>query len=118
MLVRDRGVIYFAVRGLVFELKQNLEAHQCPEKNSCPPKRVELLWSSVGKIITVELQWLEPLWDHENVFETAVVRATEFYFYNALPGGIMEIIVRYLYGVLYYKCMLCVLIRIASSRRF
>ena len=30
--------------------------------------------------ITVELRWLEPLWDHENLFETAVVRATEGYY--------------------------------------
>ena len=29
---------------------------------------------------TVELRWLEPLWDHENLFETAVVRATEGYY--------------------------------------
>ena len=34
------------------------------------------------------------------------------------PGGIIEIIVGYLFGVLYYKCMLCVLIRIAASRQF
>ena len=27
----------------------------------------------------------------------------------------MEIIVGYLFGVLYYKCMMCVLIRIASA---
>ena len=27
----------------------------------------------------------------------------------------MEIIVGYLFGVLYYKCMMCVLIRIAST---
>ena len=26
---------------------------------------------------TVELQWLEHLWDYENMFETAVVRANE-----------------------------------------
>ena len=26
---------------------------------------------------TVELQWLEHLWDYENLFETGVVRATE-----------------------------------------
>ena len=26
---------------------------------------------------TVALQWLEHLWDHENKFETGVVRATE-----------------------------------------
>ena len=29
---------------------------------------------------TVELRWLDPLWDHENLFETAVVRATEGYY--------------------------------------
>ena len=57
---------------------------------------------------TVELRWLEPLWDHENLFETAVVTI------SATPGGTMEIIVGYLFGVLYFKCMLCVLIRIAS----
>ena len=28
-------------------------------------------------IYTVELQWLEHLWDHENLFETGVVRANE-----------------------------------------
>ena len=27
---------------------------------------------------TVELQWLEHLWDHENMFETGVVRANEY----------------------------------------
>ena len=27
--------------------------------------------------ITVELQWLEHLWDHDNLFETGVVRANE-----------------------------------------
>ena len=26
---------------------------------------------------TVELQWLEDLWNHENMFETGVVRANE-----------------------------------------
>ena len=33
---------------------------------------------------------------------------------SATPGGTMEITVGYLFGVLYFKCMLCVLIRIAS----
>ena len=61
-------------------------------------------------------RWLEPLWDHENLFETAVVRTTVTI--SAIPGGMMEIIVGYLFGVRYYKRMLCVLIRIASSRRF
>ena len=30
-------------------------------------------------IFTVELQWLEHLWNHENMFETWVVRANECY---------------------------------------
>ena len=29
---------------------------------------------------TVELRWLEPLWDHVILFETAVVRASEGYY--------------------------------------
>ena len=58
--------------------------------------------------------------ENENLFETAVVRATEGYYIciSAIPGGIIKIIVGYLFGVLYYKCMLCALIRIASMRRF
>ena len=31
----------------------------------------------MAQIITVELHWLEHLWDYENVFETGVVRAIE-----------------------------------------
>ena len=30
-----------------------------------------------GEQLTVELQWLEPHWKHENMFETGVVRANE-----------------------------------------
>ena len=32
---------------------------------------------STVSIDTVNLQWLEHLWDHENEFETGVVRAKE-----------------------------------------
>ena len=31
----------------------------------------------IYRTYTVELQWLEHLWDEENMFETAVVRANE-----------------------------------------
>ena len=31
----------------------------------------------VRAVNTVELQWLEHLWDYENLFETAVVRGIE-----------------------------------------
>ena len=40
-------------------------------------------WGGAGgrstrtKKITVELQWLEHLWDYEKLFETGVVRAIE-----------------------------------------
>ena len=37
---------------LGFELKQNLEAQPYPEMNPQAPKRVESLWSSMGKIIS------------------------------------------------------------------
>ena len=37
---------------------------------------------------------------------------------SGTPGGTMETIVGYLFGVLYFKCMLCVLIRITSQRQF
>ena len=30
-----------------------------------------------GLLSTVELQWLEHLWDHENIFERGVVRGNE-----------------------------------------
>ena len=30
-----------------------------------------------GLLNTVELQWLEHLWNHENMFETGVFRANE-----------------------------------------
>ena len=33
--------------------------------------------SPMGKVYIVELQWLEHLWNHENIFETKVVRANE-----------------------------------------
>ena len=31
----------------------------------------------LSKSITIELQWLEHLWNHENMFETEVVPANE-----------------------------------------
>ena len=30
-----------------------------------------------ASVYTVELQWLEHLWNHENMFETGVLRANE-----------------------------------------
>ena len=34
-------------------------------------------WVDGQKQHTVELQWFEFLWDHENMFETGVVQAKE-----------------------------------------
>ena len=33
--------------------------------------------SDLSEAYTVELQWLEHLWDHDNLFETGVVRVNE-----------------------------------------
>ena len=35
------------------------------------------VFETVTTTDTVELQWLEHLWDHENYFETGVVRTNE-----------------------------------------
>ena len=45
-------LVYFAMLSLGFDLKQNSEAQPYPEMNPYAPKRVELLWSSMGKIIS------------------------------------------------------------------
>ena len=39
---------------------------------------------------TVELHWLEHLWNHKKMFETGVVRANDC-FHSARPGGIIGI---------------------------
>ena len=39
--------------------------------------KVYCMFSSEYTQYTVELQWLEHLWDYENLFETRVVRAIE-----------------------------------------
>ena len=38
-----------------------------------------LQWTAVVSVYTVELRWLEHLWDHRKLFETWVVRPTEGY---------------------------------------
>ena len=42
----------------------------------------ELSYKLTYYTFTVELQWLEHLWDYENVFETRVVRAIEDLLYS------------------------------------
>ena len=63
---------------------------------------------------TVELQWLEHLWDYENLFETGVVRAIGDLLWGQDRGHI-EV---YLFDFLQNEGTLYVLIRIASARRF
>ena len=50
--------------------------------NSCLPTSESSVFPNISCLlwnfsITVELQWLEHLWDHENKLETGVVRANE-----------------------------------------
>ena len=58
---------------------------------------------------TVELQWLEHLWNHKNMFETGVVRANECYSKRQARRDIFSFFL--------YEGILFVLIKIASSRR-
>ena len=49
-----------------------------------------ILWNSCDdNECTVELQWLECLWNHENMFETGIVRASEID-NSARSGGIIR----------------------------
>ena len=66
---------------------------------------------------TVEPQWLEHLWDHGNLFETWVVRATEGESWHQFSKQ-KAIILGNLFDFLHNDCMLSALIRIASMRRF
>ena len=52
---------------------------------------------------TVELQWLDYLWDHENKFETGVVRANECN-HSARSGGIIGIYFRFPLTCRYSLC--------------
>ena len=40
---------------------------------------VIILEATAPEMITVELQWLEHIWNHVNMFETGVIRASEDY---------------------------------------
>ena len=54
-------------------------------------------------IYTVKLQWLEHLWDHENMFVTGVVRANVCLSY-ATSEGIIEISSRVSLTWRYFVC--------------
>ena len=41
------------------------------------PRNLDTAAIKCSTVPTVELQWLEHLWDHENMFEKGVVRANE-----------------------------------------
>ena len=57
-LTYESGALLTALRGLA-DSSGNSSSHSNSHSN------------------TVELQWLEQLWNHENMFETGVVRANE-----------------------------------------
>ena len=48
------------------------------------------------RLITLELQWLEHLWNHENKFETGVVRASEYYSLREVMGQNWDIFLIFL----------------------
>ena len=49
-----------------------------PVNSYCTEEPITLLeYINVSLPCTLELQWLEHLWNHENLFETGVVRAKE-----------------------------------------
>ena len=71
------------------------------ENKKCTNENKTLIWillinfTNISEIEaqnqnTVELQWLEQLWKHENMFETRDVRANER-FHSARSGGIIGI---------------------------
>ena len=64
---------------------------------------------------TVELQWFKHLWNRENMLETGVDRANII---SANYSARSEGITRMYFYFLYHESMLCILIRIPSSRRF
>ena len=59
-----------------------------------------MLVSEKMNIATVEPQWLEHLWNHENMFETGIVRANEFT-HRAKSGGIIGIFSRFSFTLRY-----------------
>ena len=67
---------------------------------------------------TVELQWLEHLWDHRKLFEAWVVRATEGLIMVPGQGANRDNLGIFFLYFLHNDCMLSVLIRIASMRQF
>ena len=40
---------------------------------------VIILEATAPEMITVELQWLEHIWNHVNMFETGIIRESEDY---------------------------------------
>ena len=61
--------------------------------------------------ITIELQRLEFLWDHEKVFETEVVRANEVN-HSAMSGGITGI-----FFAIFFDMKVCCVFSLESPHR-
>ena len=71
------------------------------------------MFVNLWKESTVELLWLEHFRDYENLFETGVIRAIDWELIIE-PGK--KAWYGHLFDFLQHKSMLCVFIRIASSR--
>ena len=70
-----------------------------------------------GQDDTVKPQWLKHLWDHGNLFETWVVRATEGLIMASGREAKGDNLGKS-FDLLHSNCMLGVLIRIALMRHF
>ena len=69
-------------------------------------------------IHTVELRWLEHLWDHRILFETWVVRATDVKLWCQEEANGDNLFLFFSLDFLHNNCMLSVLIRIVAMMRF
>ena len=67
-------IIWFPIKNTYFQSSALLQYYQL----------LLNIDSSLFFLYTVELQWLEHLWDYENLFETGVVRAIEGFLWGQI----------------------------------
>ena len=73
-----KSIIRIAIRGGLRDVTADseLKCHITPALTDYSPcSRFSIVWNDYNYIYTLELQWLEHLWNHENMFETGLVRA-------------------------------------------
>ena len=88
---------------------------------ACKGKSNNGIKDSVERMVLIsDTFYIQSNFDGSNLFGTVKICSRQRLFkprkvtVGASPGGIMDIIVGYLFGVIYFKCMLCERIRIAS----